>query len=140
MDEMNQFEKQLQSWTPRRPSSKIARRLFGIAGEAAMPLPRAASWNWLAPVAACALTMLVALHTSSLATAPLASRNNSGSLFTIMLNAASSSSNFATFSLSQMDENMEFNIWPHATHHLTLPPPAEPRARLDLFNVIPTNR
>jgi len=139
MDEMNQFEKQLQSWTPRRPSSKVARRLFGVAGQAATLPQRTATWNWLAPLAACALTMLVAVHTASRASAPLASRNNGGSLFTFMLDAATSS-NFATYSLSQMDENMEWNVWPHASHRVSWMPRAQSPARLDVFNVIPTNR
>jgi hypothetical protein len=134
---MNQLEKQLQSWTPRPPSPKVARRLFGAVGRGAMP-PRAAGWNWLAPLAACALTMLVAVHTASLASAPLASRNNSGSFFTLMLGAASSS-NLATFSLSQADENMEWNVWPHLSHRAPPVPRAAARSRLDLRNAIPTN-
>jgi hypothetical protein len=138
MDEMNQFEKQLQSWKPRRPSSRVARRLFGAEWKAATPLRRTAGWNWLAPVATCALTLLVAVHTASIATVPMTSRSNSGSIFTFMLNAAASS-NLPAFSLSQMDENMEWNVIP-TNHHLSLVPPSEARARLDIFNVIPTNR
>ena len=139
MDEMNQFEKQLQSWIPRRPSSRVARRLFGVAEEAAMPVQRMAGWNWLAPFAACALTMLVAVHTATLATTPLASRNSNGSFFTFMLTAADSS-NLATFSLSQLDENMEYNVWAHATHYIAAVSRSESRPRLDIFNIIPTNR
>ncbi len=139
MDEMNPFEKQLQSWTPRRPSPKVARRLFGAAGQAAALPRRADTWNWLAPLAACALTLLVAVHTASRASAPLASRNHGGSLFTVMLDAATSS-NLASYSLSQMDENMEWNVWPHASHHVQWLPAAETHSRLDVFNVIPTNR
>ena len=136
---MNQFEKQLRSWTPRRPSSRVARRLFGAGAEGARPMGPWASWNWLAPLAACTLTMLVAVHTASLAPAPLASRQNSASFFTFMLNAANSS-NRATFSLSQMDENMEYNVWPHASHHLAAVSRSETHPRLDIFSVIPTNR
>jgi hypothetical protein len=95
----------------------VARRLFGIGGEAAMPGRSMAGWNWLAPLAGCALTMLVVMHTATLATTPLASQTNSGSLFTIMLTAADSS-NLATFTLSQLDENMEYNVWSHASHHI----------------------
>jgi hypothetical protein len=140
---MNQFEKQLESWTPRRPSPRVGRRLFGApvtANAATTPFRRTAGWNWLAPMAACALTMLVAVHTASQATVPLANRDSDGSFFTFMLRAATSSSNLATFSLSQMDENMEYNVWRHASHHLPTAPSAELPARLDLFNVIPTNR
>ena len=41
MDEMNPLEKLLQSWTPRRPSPEIARRLFA-SGKAAYLAPLAA--------------------------------------------------------------------------------------------------
>jgi hypothetical protein len=98
-----------------------------------------AGWNWLAPFAACALTMLVAVHTATLATTPLASRNSNGSFFTFMLTAADSS-NLATFSLSQLDENMEYNVWAHATHYIAAVSRSESRPRLDIFNIIPTNR
>src|SRR5580693_5664134 len=110
MDEMNPLENQLQSWTPRRPSPEIARRLFGPADKPSVrPVRRAWAWNWLSPVAACALTMLVAVHTASRAPGRLAQGSNGTFFASLMLNAAVSS-NFATFSLSQMDENLEFNI------------------------------
>ena len=73
MDEMNPLEKQLQSWTPRRPSPEIARRLFGPAETPSVrPALRASAWNWLSPAAACALTMLLAVHTASHAPGRLA--------------------------------------------------------------------
>ena len=136
---MNQFEKQLQSWTPRRPSPKIGRRLFGAAHKAASRSHRAHTWSWLTPVAACALTILVAVHSGSRPSAQLASRNNGVFFATFMLDAAGSS-NLATYSLSQMDENLEYNIWPHATHHETQIPRAESHAHFDVWNLIPTNR
>jgi hypothetical protein len=83
--------------------------------------------------------MLVAVHTGSRASAPLASRNNGGSLFTVMLDAATSSKP-ASYSLSQMDENVEWNIWPRASHHVAWMPRVETHSRLDVFNLIPTNR
>jgi hypothetical protein len=121
---MNQFEKQLQSWTPRRPSPKIARGLFGAAQRAASRSHRAHTWSWLTPVAACALTILVAVHSSSRPAARMAARNNGAFFATFMLDAAVSS-NQATYSVSQLDENLEFNVWPHAG--------------LDIRNSIPTN-
>jgi hypothetical protein len=140
MDEMNQFEKQLQSWTPRRPSPKIARRLFGPAHTPASRSHRAHTWSWLTPLAACALTLLVAVHSGSGPSAQLASRNDGAFFATFMLDAAGSS-NPATYSLSQIDENLEWNVWSlHATHHVTEIAPAEPRARMDVWNLIPTNR
>jgi len=65
MQEMNPLEKQLRSWTPRRPSAKIARRLFATTAPAAVFLRRAEVWNWFTPVAACILTLMVAAHTAS---------------------------------------------------------------------------
>jgi hypothetical protein len=139
MDEMNQFEKLLQSWTPRRPSPKIARRLFGATREAASRSHRAQTWSWLTPVAACALTILVAVHSSSRPSEQMASRNDGVFFATFMLDAAGSS-NLATYSLSQVDENLEYNVWPHATHHETEIPRAEPESRPNVSNLTPTNR
>jgi hypothetical protein len=115
----------------------VGRRLFGAPGQAAA-LPQRAG-NWLVPLAACALTMLAAVHTGSRASAPLAGRSNGASLFTVMLDAATAS-NVASYSLSQMDENMEWNVWPHASHHVQWMPRAATHSRLDVFSVIPTNR
>jgi hypothetical protein len=120
----------------------VARRIFGAATKAAAAPQRATTWNWLAPMAACALTLLVAVHTGSRASLPLASQNSSASFFTVMLDAATSS-NLASYSLSEMDENLEWNVWPHASHHLQFPQPAEFHPRHDVFNIlniIPTNR
>jgi hypothetical protein len=139
MDEMNQFEKQLQSWTPRRPSPRIARRLFGAAHKAASRPDRAHTWSWLTPLAACALTILVAVHSGSRPSAQLAGRNNGVFFATFILDAAGSS-NLATYSVSQGDENLEWNVWPHATHRETQIAGAKPPARLDAGNSIPTNR
>ena len=144
MDEMNPWENplesQLQSWTPRRPSPRIARRLFGPVEKASLGLARrAGAWNWLSPVAACALTMLVAVHTASRAPGRLAPGSNATLFASIVLNAAAYS-NFATFSLSQMDQNTEYNVWPHATHHISVLPRAEANIRRENWSLIPTNR
>jgi hypothetical protein len=140
MDEMNPLENRLQSWTPRPPSPKIARRLFAQADESSLRAPRRANaWNWLSPVAACALTMLVAVHTASHAPGRLAQGSNSTFFATLMIDAAASS-NIATFTLSEMDENLEWNVWRHPTHHVTAPIGAEtPLRRRDIWNLIPTN-
>ena len=136
---MNPLETQLQSWTPRRPSPKIARRLFGPAEKPRLrPARRVAAWNWLSPVAACALTMLVVVHTASRAPGRLAQGSNATFFASLAFNAAAS--NFAAFSPSQMDENLEWNIWPHATHHVAVVPRVEtPLLRRDIWSLIPTN-
>jgi hypothetical protein len=58
-----------------------------------------------------------------------------------MLNAASSS-NIAIYSANQMDENVEYNFWSHATHRVSVIPQAEAPVRLerDVRSLIPTNR
>ncbi len=136
---MNPLETQLQSWTPRRPSPKIARRLFGPAESPSLrPLRRAEAWNWLSPVAACALTMLVAVHTSSHAPGRLPQDSNATILASLVLDAAASS-NFAAFSLTQLDENLRWNVWQHATHHVGVFPRAETPLRREFWSVIPTS-
>jgi hypothetical protein len=140
MDEMNPLENQLQSWTPRRPSPEIARALFAPAKRlSSRPPRRAVAWSWLSPVAACALTMLVAVHTAGRAPAHLAQGSNGAFFATLMLNAASCS-NLAAYSLNQTDENLEYNIWPHATHDLSASPRTEPSIPRDLWPRSPTNR
>ncbi len=49
---MEQLEKQLHAWAPRRPSAKLRQRLFGTA-----KTPKALSLNWLAPATAALLVM-----------------------------------------------------------------------------------
>jgi hypothetical protein len=140
MDEMNPLETRLQSWTPRRPSPKIARRLFGPAEKPSLrPTRSSVAWNWLSPVAACALTMLVAVHTASHAPGRLAQGTNAAFFATLMVDAAASS-NIAAYSLSQVDENLEWNIWPHPTHHAAASVRAEtPLRRRDIWSQILTN-
>jgi hypothetical protein len=137
---MNPLESRLQSWTPRRPSPKIAERLFGPAEKTTLrPARRGNAWNWLSPVAACALTMLVAVHAANHAPARLTQGSNATFFATLMIDAAATS-NIASFTLSEMDENLEFNIWPHPTHHVAAPLRAEtPLRRRDIWNLIPTN-
>jgi hypothetical protein len=143
MDEMNPLEKQLQSWTPRRPSPKIARRLFRRAETPSVrPARRTQAWNWLSPAAACALTMLVAVHTASRVPGRLAQGSNATFLASLVLNAAATS-NIATYSVSEMDENLEWNIWHHATHRVAVTPRAETPLRRErdiIWSIIPTNR
>jgi len=137
---MNPLETRLESWTPRRPSPKIARRLFASAEKPSLPAARRAHpWNWLSPVAACALTMLVAVHTASHVPGRLAQGSNTTFFATLMLNAAASS-NIATFTLSEVDENLEWNVWQHPTHQVAAPLRAEtPLRRRDIWSRIPTN-
>jgi hypothetical protein len=125
---MNPFEKQLQSWMPRRPSARLAGRLFATTAPAPAFLRRAEVWHWLTPVAACVLTLMVAVNSASRHLPRLRTTDNATFFATIFFNAATSNVQ-NTFVLSKMDENVEWNVWPH-------PFPAQ-TAR---WSVIPTNR
>jgi hypothetical protein len=83
--------------------------------------------------------MLVAVHTASRAPVRLVQGSNSTFFATLMFNAAASS-NLAACSFSQVDENLEYNIWPHASHHVTTLTRAETPLRREIWNLIPTNR
>ena len=141
MDEMNQFEKLLQSWTPRRPSRKIARRLFGTMEKAAARSHCAQTWSWLAPVAACAFTILVMVQTGVRQPAQVENRNNTAFFTTFMLGDPASS-NVATYCMTQFDQTLEWNVWPHAAHNVAEAPTAEPAQplRFDARSSVPTNR
>lgn len=56
---MNPLETQLRSWTPRRPSAGLERRLFGRR-QTKRPLVSPAAW--LAPAAACLLLVGIIFH------------------------------------------------------------------------------
>ena len=138
---MNPLEKQFQSWTPRRPSPEIARRLFGPAQTpSSRPARRVGAWNWLSPVAACALTILVAMHAANRVPGRLGPGSDTTFLTALVLNAASS--NFAAYSANERDENVEYNFWSHATHRVSLLPNVSGPLRLEreILNMVPTNR
>jgi hypothetical protein len=82
--------------------------------------------------------MLVAVHTANRAPGRLAVGSNATIFASMVLNAAATS-NFATFTLTQMDENLEYNVWPHATRHVSVLPRADTPLRRDFGNLIPTN-
>jgi hypothetical protein len=127
MQETNPLEKQLQSWTPRRPSARIARRLFAKAAPAPAFLRRAEVWHWLTPVAACILTLLVAVNSASRHLPRLSAPDNATIFATLMCHAATSNVQ-PTFVPGNMDENVEWNVWTH-------PFPAQTVR----WSVIPTN-
>jgi hypothetical protein len=135
---MNPLEKQLRSWTPRRPSAKIALRLFARAERAPVFFRRADVWNWLTPVAACVFTVLVLVNGFGRHSPRTDLRDNATFFASLMFNAASSNVQ-RTLVLSGMDENVEWNVWPHPFMLPTLHRSA-PRAALDILSLIPTNR
>src|SRR5689334_3971853 len=60
MNEMNEWETQLRSWAPRRPSAKLRARLFARPVTPTPPRP-AFTIGWLAPAGACLLLAFVIL-------------------------------------------------------------------------------
>jgi hypothetical protein len=58
MNEMSQWEKHLLSWTPRRPSARLERRLFAATPTLAEALPPF-RFGWLAPATAVLALMCV---------------------------------------------------------------------------------
>lgn len=116
-------EQRLQSWSPRQPSERVARELFetGTAkrrSRSGAPY-RFELWNWLTPVAACCLTVIVLCSNSSRRASQSESRDNATYFATLMLNAAASNTASQTFALRKGDENIEWNVWPHATLRTT---------------------
>jgi hypothetical protein len=85
--------------------------------------------------------MLVAVHTASRVPGRLVPGSNATLFASIMLNAAVTS-NLAMYSASETDENMEYNVWTHASHRVAdAPGIALPsRRERDIFSLIPTNR
>jgi len=107
MKEMHPWENDLRSWTPRRPSTRIARRLFGKAELAPVALRRAQLW--LTPVAACVLTMLLAVGSINHRAQSLVSKDNPAFFAAMMLDPGSSNMQPMVW-LSQMDENVQWNV------------------------------
>jgi hypothetical protein len=104
MNDMKTLEKQLESWTPRRPSPKLQRRLFpAVKGARAHSVPLAALWL---PVAAGACVFLM--------TAWLALPRRAHS--SVMV--ASSGSNLIA-GLSVPDRSCQMNLWQTVTFDWT---------------------
>jgi hypothetical protein len=110
------WEKRLHSWSPRQPSEKIARQLFESGrtprpAQASPPMfrPRLEILNWLTPVAACCLTVIVLCGNATRHAIPSSTRDNA-TFFAMASNVA-----LKTFELSKGDENIEWNVWPHAS-------------------------
>ena len=84
-------------------------------------------WNWLTPVAACALALVVAVHGPGHHLSRLDTSDDAMFFGTLASNAATSNLQ-QTFVLSKMDENLEWNVWPH------------PFAGQSVRLTVPTNR
>ncbi len=119
MNEMDSFEQEMRKWQPRPPSPRLARRLFGRAELAPGTLRRAEFWHWLTPVAACALTVLVAVGSTN-HHGPALDGKAGAALFDEFNFDPASSNGPQMVRLSQLDQNVQWNVCPE------LAPPAAP--------------
>ena len=94
-------------WRPRQPSGRLGWQLFGRKEPAPRTLRRTEFWNWLTPVAACALTVLVAVGSANYRGEALEGK-------AVMFNAASPDAP-QLVRLSQLDENVQWNVCPKVT-------------------------
>jgi hypothetical protein len=90
----------------------LARKIFAGAAPAPAFLRRAEVWHWLTPVAACVLTLMVAVNSGNRHLPRLSRTDNVTFFATTFFNAAASNAQ-KTFVLSKLDENVEWNVWPH---------------------------
>ena len=77
---MNPLETQLRSWTPRRPSAGLERRLFPRPKRTSRP---AKSINWLVPVTACLLFACLILNRQGAAN--ISATQRSGTIVALIL-------------------------------------------------------
>ena len=74
MNQMNELEKRLRSWVPRRPSRKLEQKLFGRRHEMALATPDGVAspvahhfdLSWLAPATLAVMLMCLMLNQRSL--------------------------------------------------------------------------
>jgi len=119
------WERKLESWSPRQPSDRISKVLFEGAKRTDSQLRVRMGapghwrgielWNWLTPVAACCLTVMVLCSGNSRRLSSNDPHDHATYFATVMVNAASSNVSSQIFALSKGDENIEWNVWPHAT-------------------------
>jgi len=60
--EIDALQTQLRFWTPRRPSARIERRLFGRRGRVAVAADPAVPFGWFAPVTAALLLACIVFN------------------------------------------------------------------------------
>jgi len=110
----------LRSWTPRRPSASIKRRLFPEAAPLERELPDPINWRWLAPAMALCIAALIVLANDR--------RSGFGEPSAYRLTPttfALSNLDFATyFAAAQNDRNILQTTfeWTNGGHSMTTPP------------------
>jgi hypothetical protein len=125
-NEMSALEKQLLSWTPRRPSARLERRLF-VAGHAAAEALPSFGFGWLAPATA-ALMLLCVLFNQRYGPA------NSGSVTPVpmvaMILSNQSAAAYLPGSVQVEQNNLPADAFKGKNHGFTSPGPASnPRSK-----------
>ena len=125
------LESQLRSWTPRPPSDRVARRLFGRERKPGVweALRAPDLWQWLSPVAAGLVTIAVFL--SGGGQRPIQGGSGECATFyaTVMAGASHQSNSFRqTFAMNRSTVNMEWNVIPGFSYDATNPGPMLPAA------------
>lgn len=127
MSNWNQLETQLRDWTPRPPSPELKKRIFAEPETAPVVAPRTPrgmpAFHWLAPAAACCLTLFTLLRTNNFQNDRPDSRENHA-IFAVAMSSLTASNPTATlpahwFGLSATDENLQWNIWSKASFDWT---------------------
>ena len=111
MNELDSLEQEMREWQPRKPAAQLARRLFGRADRAPAALRRAEFWSWLSPLAVCALTVLVAVGSANHRGASLEGKEGPDLFAGLSLYPGASNAPLMA-RLSQMDENVQWNVCP----------------------------
>ena len=111
MNELDSLEREMGEWQPRKPAARLARRLFGRADRPPAALRRAEFWSWLSPLAACALTVLVAVGSANYRGASLEGKDGPDLFNGLSLYPGASNAPLMA-RLSQMDENVQWNVCP----------------------------
>ncbi len=111
MKQIDSLEQEMRQWRPRKPSERLARRLFGRAELAPGTLRRTQFWNWLTPVAACALTLLVAVGSANYRDKSGAGEGG-GLVFAGLMVDPGASNLPQMVLLNEMDENVQWNACP----------------------------
>lgn len=111
MRELDDLEQAMREWKPRKPTTRLARRLFGRRELPPATLRRAEFWSWLAPVATCALTVLVVVGSANHREAVLEGSAEPG-LSQGFSTELGWSNMPQAMRLSRMDANVQWNVCP----------------------------
>jgi len=119
---MNELEKLLLSWTPRRPSKELEERLFGGAEAIVAEELPSFRLGWLAPAAVAALLMCVLLNQRF---SPVLTGASSASPMVAMILSNQSTTAYLTGNAQSEQNNLPADVFKRAGGH--------PTARLTSF-------